>query len=134
MNIWYRIMQFMQGRYGMDSLSYFFVISSVVTSVANIFVHSYILQLTVSAFLVLATIRALSRNIEARRRENNYFLNILFFFKNKHDIYIKRKNDRTHIYKKCPRCKAVLRLPRRIGIHTTVCPRCSKEFKVRVRK
>ncbi len=134
MNFWYRLMYFMQGRYGMDSLSYFLVTSSVISSVANIFIRSHILQLTVAAFLVLATIRALSRNLEARRRENSFFLDKINFFRNKLEIYIRRKNDKTHVYKKCPRCNAILRLPHRVGTHTTVCPKCSKEFKVKVRK
>ena len=38
------------------------------------------------------------------------------------------------LWEKCPSCKAILRLPRRIGVHKTVCPKCGKEFTVRVRK
>ena len=55
-------------------------------------------------------------------------------FKEKKNTYRQHKAARTHIYKKCPNCHAVLRLPRRKGKHTTVCPNCSKEFKVRVFK
>ena len=56
------------------------------------------------------------------------------FLKNKIDLYKQQKNDKCHVYRKCPNCKAVLRLPNKVGKHTTVCPRCNKEFKVRVRK
>ena len=40
---------------------------------------------------------------------------------------------KTHIYKTCPHCRATLRLPRAKGEHTTRCPRCGKEFGVKIR-
>lgn len=140
MNFRYKLMQFMSGRYGTDELSYSLIILSVIIAVANIFVRfiSYrvcaVLQLVVYALLIYALVRMLSRNLEARRKENRFFKEKMSFFKNKAELYNKRKNDKTHIYKKCPGCKAVLRLPHRIGEHTTVCPRCGREFKVKVRK
>ena len=140
MNFRYKLMQFMSGRYGSDELSYGLIILSVIIAVANIFVRfiSYkvcaVLQLVVYALLIYALFRMLSRNLEARRKENRFFKEKLNLFKGKTELYKKRKNDKTHIYKKCPGCKAVLRLPHRIGEHTTVCPRCGSEFKVKVRK
>ena len=130
----------MSGRYGTDELSYGLIILSVIIAVVNIFVRfiSYkvfaVLQLVVYALLIYALFRILSRNLEARRKENRFFREKTSFFKERAELYNKRKNDKTHIYKKCPQCKAVLRLPDRIGEHTTVCPRCGKEFKVKVRK
>ena len=130
----YKIMQFMSGRYGTDNLTYALLTVSVVLAVVNIFVRSYILQLFVYAFVFYALCRVFSRNIDARRRENVWFKNKMGIVKQKKDFYNRKKADVLHIYKKCPYCKAILRLPRRIGVHKTVCPRCSKEFTVRVRK
>ena len=39
---------------------------------------------------------------------------------------------KTHVFKKCPGCKAVLRLPRKKGKHTVNCPHCHKNFTVHV--
>jgi acetyl-CoA carboxylase beta subunit len=88
----------------------------------------------VYALIFYAFLRALSRNIETRRKENTWFKAKANRIRKKREIYNQRKADIFHIYKKCPACKAVLRLPHRIGVHKTVCPRCSKEFTVKVKK
>ena len=134
MNFRWRLLQFMSGRYGADAL--FFVMFSVSAALAfaNIFVRSYILQMIVYAIMVLAILRVMSRNIEARARENRAVMGVVDKIKGRFDIRRQRKADYTHIYKKCPHCHAVLRLPRKKGKHTTVCPRCNKSFTVRVYK
>ena len=130
----YRIMQFMSGRYGLDELTYALIILGLVLSSVNLFLRLVILQLFVYAVMIYALSRVLSRNIETRRRENVWFKGKLGIIKQKRDFYNRKKADKLHIYKKCPQCKAVLRLPYRIGVHKTVCPRCSKEFTVKVKK
>lgn len=134
MNFRYRLMQFMYGRYGTDEFTYALFIFAAILSFINIFLRSGILQLIVYALVIYALFRILSRNLEARCRENRIFKEKIGFIKKQKEIYENRKNDKLHVYKKCPACKAVLRLPHRIGTHTTVCPRCGKEFKVKVRK
>ncbi len=134
MNFRYRLMQFMSGRYGSDSLTNALFIFAAIVSFINIFVRSWLIQLLVYALIFFAIFRVLSRNIEARRRENRFFNEKVNVFKSKVELYKSQKNDKFHVYRKCPACKAVLKLPHRIGEHTTVCPRCSKEFKVKVRK
>ncbi len=134
MNFRYRFMQFMSGRYGRDRLFDCLVGFAVVLSVINLIFRSYLLQLLVYSVLVFALFRFMSRNFEARRRENAWFNNKLSFVKKRKEFYEQKKADKYHIYRKCPACKAILRLPRRIGVHTTVCPRCNKEFTVKVKK
>ncbi len=134
MNFRYRLMQFMSGRYGVDSLFYGIFVAAMVVSFINLFFRSFILQLAVYALVIYAVYRVLSRNSEARLKENRWFRDKLALFKRKKDFYRQKKADTLHIYKKCPACRAILRLPRRQGVHTTVCPRCSKEFTVKVRK
>ena len=134
MNFRYRFMQFMSGRYGADNLFYVLLIFSMSLSVANCFLKSFVLQLFIYAAIIFAIFRYMSRNIEARRRENQAFRNAAQKLRQKREVYRQRRADYTHIYKKCPNCRAVLRLPRRKGKHTTVCPKCSKRFRVRVYK
>ncbi len=134
MNFKYKLMQFMSGRYGIDNLFYMLFAVAVLLHIVNCFVNSIILQIVIWALMGYAFFRALSRNIEARRRENQAFNRVGFKIKEKQNIRRQRKADYTHVYKKCPNCHAVLRLPRCKGKHTTVCPKCSKRFKVRVFK
>ena len=134
MNILYKIMQFMSGRYGNDKLNIFLMITALVFSFLNLIFRSIILLLVGNIIILYAISRMLSRNIEARRKENYWFNNKLNYFKRQRELREKQKNDKTHVYRKCPVCKAVLRLPHRIGNHTTVCPRCNREFKVKVKK
>lgn len=134
MNFRYRFMQFMSGRYGRDTLFDFLVVTAAVVAIINIVLRSGFVQLLVYTLLIYALFRFLSRNIDARRRENSKFTEKMNFIKKRKELYDQRKADQFHVYRKCPSCKAILRLPRRIGTHKTVCPRCSKEFTVKVRK
>lgn len=134
MNFRWRIMQFMSGRYGADSLFYVMFTVSAVLAFANIFVRSLVLQLIVYIIMLVAILRVMSRNINARARENRAVLGVLNKVRSVYGLHRQRKADYTHIYKKCPHCRAVLRLPRKKGKHTTVCPRCNKSFTVRVFK
>ena len=134
MNFRYKLMKFMSGRYGLDALFYVLFAISAVLVVVNMFVGSIILQLVIDAIMIYAFYRVLSRNIAARRRENLLVTGLAHEIKKRQSIRRQRRADYTHIYKKCPRCHAVLRLPRRKGKHTTICPKCSKEFKVHVFK
>ncbi len=141
MNFRYRLMQFMTGRNGPDALTYSTLVLSLLLSFVNIILRFFtsslitaIVQLLVYILLGYVVFRLLSRNIYARKKENDWFMARLNILKRKMEIRNQQKADMCHIYKKCPKCKAVLRLPHRIGKHKTVCPRCSNEFTVRVRK
>ena len=130
----YRLMQFMSGRYGVDYLFYFLFVFSAALAFVNIFLRIVALQIVIYAIMVYALFRVFSRNISARSRENRAVLGVVKRFKDIKNKRKQRKADYNHIYKKCPYCKAVLRLPRKKGKHTTVCPRCNKSFNVRVYK
>ncbi len=134
MNFRYRLMQLMSGRYGVDNLFYAIFTVAAALAFLNIFIRSGYLQLLVYALMMYAIFRMLSRNLEARRAENRWFNKKMSFIKSKRDIYNQQKADKCHVYRKCPSCKAVLRLPYRLGVHKTVCPRCGKEFTVKVKK
>ena len=134
MNFRYRFMQFMSGRYGVDTLFYAIFGVACVLAFLNIFLRFWILQLIVYGLCFYAFFRFLSRNTYARASENRKFNEFLNKLKRNSEIQRQRKADVYHIYRKCPKCRAVLRLPRKPGKHKTVCPKCSHEFSVRVRK
>ncbi len=128
-----RLRQFMYGRYGSDQLNTALIIAAVALSFVNIFARSlviYIIQLVIMAFAVY---RMFSRKIQTRLRENKAFLSVwekikLFFVRIKNRF----KDRKTHVYMKCPTCKAQLRLPRVKGEHGVKCPKCGAEFRVKI--
>ena len=132
MNFRWRLMRFMSGRYGADALFYVLFTISAVLAFINIFVRSVALQIIVYAVILIAVLRVFSGNIAARSRENRAVLGVINKVRSVYNLRRQRKADYTHIYKKCPRCHAVLRLPRKKGKHSTVCPRCNKSFSVRI--
>ena len=134
MNFRYRLAQFMSGRYGTDNFFSGLLFIAAILAFLNLFLRLSAIQILVYGLIIYAFFRVLSRNFEARRKENNFYLRKTEKLRQKIDIYKQRSADKSHVYKKCPKCKAVLRLPRREGKHKTVCPRCSKEFVVRVGK
>lgn len=132
MNFRYRLMQFLSGRYGTDETFFVMIVVASVLAIINCILRSAILQLIVYAIVLLAVLRTLSRNYEARRNENMKVKKLLSALQVRQQRHRQRREDRSHVYKKCPHCHAVLRLPRRKGAHTTACPRCGYSFKVHV--
>ena len=128
-----KLARFFYGRYGADTLNNVLTgiyLSWLITfSIVDIFVNSIIFSiigwLVTVAIFALVMFRMMSRNIYKRRRENEKFCG---FFKLQRNKFRDRK---THVYRKCPSCKAVLRLPKAKGKHTVICPRCQNRFPVK---
>ena len=128
-----KLYNFMYGRYGYDTLGktllWVYLGIVIIYTVISFFIESallYVFYLISSSALVIYIIwRAMSRNIAARRAENEKFCGFFRLRKNKW------RDRKTHVYRKCPSCKAVLRLPKSKGKHTVVCPRCKNRFEVR---
>lgn len=137
MNFRYKIQQFLYGRYiyyGIDLLSKVLAIVCIALSVINLFLGSFLVYIVETALFVWMFVRLFSRNITVRQKENQKILNFTNKVKGKFALQKRMNNDRqTHIYKKCPHCSVMLRLPRRQGEHTVNCPRCKNNFKVKVR-
>lgn len=129
-----KLIRFMYGRYGVDQLYYALMVVSFILLFLNSFVRSPIIGIIAWAILVWMVFRTFSKNIYKRRLENEKFMKFWNFVKAKWSLTSRRiKDSKTHRYRKCPHCKAVLRLPKKKGQHAVDCPRCHKEFKVRVR-
>ena len=136
-NIRQWLYRFMCGRYGNDKLNNYllwvYIALLLVQMVLSLFAGAhlavkviYYVLLTLSLILVFIVFyRTFSRNIVKRRRENERVLGFFRLMKNK------RRDRRTHVYRKCKKCRAVLRLPKAKGKHTVVCPRCRERFSVR---
>ncbi|MBR5261944.1 MAG: hypothetical protein IKV47_07230 [Oscillospiraceae bacterium] len=129
-----KLAAFFYGRYGYDQLGYALFGFYIAIVIINAFVGSLILSLLGLVSVGIMFFRVLSRNIYKRRAENERFLKLwrptAAFFKLQWD---RLREIKTNRYRKCPDCKAVLRLPNKKGDHTVVCPRCRKRFDVRIR-
>lgn len=128
-----RLYRFWRGRNGSDTLYRITVWVILILAVVNLFLRSLILTGVTLALLIWSTFRCFSRNIPARQRENRA---VLRFFGGIRNWFVLMKNKfrdrKTHIYRKCPACRKVLRLPKIKGDHTVCCPCCGKKFQLKV--
>ena len=129
----------MRGRYGIDRLHrmllwvYFaiLIISVFISRNADIKIRYAFLFMEL-ALLVFLFFRVFSKNIEKRSKENERWLAVENKIKKQFRILRDRwKFRKTHVFKKCPKCKAVLRLKRIKGTHSVTCPHCNEKFKIR---
>jgi uncharacterized paraquat-inducible protein A len=135
-----RLMSFMYGRNGIDKFGRFLFIFYIILVIAQWIISIFVPQifsLILSSLIMLLAIyiffRAFSRNLVKRQAENYKYIQFASKFKTFFLLQKSKFRDRkTHVYKKCPRCKAVLRLKKIKGKHRAVCPRCGNSFDVKV--
>lgn len=132
LKMWF--MRFMSGRYGSDDLNKGLFWLYFILLILNLFIRSGIISILEWVIVILYFFRMLSRNIPKRQSENYKYLTlknkVSSFFRDSKKRFADRK---THVYRKCPNCGAKLRLPKRKGEHTCCCPRCRKDFRVKIR-
>ena len=128
-----KLARFMYGRYGIDSLYHALIALYFILFITSFIVDSWIPPVLMWIMLLIAILRLLSKNHIARARENRAFLRIVnpikaFFSTN----FVRLRDIRKKRYRTCKNCKAVLRLPIKKGTHNVKCPKCNKEFKVKI--
>lgn len=129
-----KLARFMSGRYGIDFLYTATLIICIILALVNMFVHSWIIGIILFALAIWATYRAMSRNIYKRKKENDFIVNIKNKLAFTFGTGINRfKERKTHVYKKCPKCRAQLRLPRKKGTLKVHCPKCGNSFEIKIK-
>ena len=104
----------------------------IILLLIDLFIDSKILLVLELLIIFLTFYRILSKNIYQRNKENQKFIKI----KNKllkPLTTIKRNiTDKNHIYKKCPKCKTILKLPvpNQRGIKHAKCPSCKRRVTI----
>lgn len=120
---------FMIGRYGPDQLNIALLILAVVMGFLGTIFDLLVLTLIGDILLILTLFRMFSKNITARRRENDRFIKVWWPIrtkvKNKIAQFKARKNYR---FFKCPECKKTLRVPKGKGKIQITCPKCGERF------
>lgn len=110
-----------------DSLNKLLIIIVLILVIITIFIRSFYLDIIKILLIIIVSYRLFSKNREARRKENEVYLKIkntiLNPFTSLHKISKARKDN---IYKKCPKCKTILKLPlpKKRGINHASCPNC----------
>ena len=132
-----KLARFFYGRYAVsDKLNTFMLIVCMVLLFTAMFlpwIPALVLRGLSAVLMILSVLRILSKNIVQRRRENEVFSKILYSVKS---FFIRQFNRIRYIkkyrYRKCPGCKNHLRFPYRKGKHNVRCPRCGKEFSIKL--
>ncbi len=124
-----KLREFMYGRNGTDQLSFALIIAGFACYVLYVFTRFRLLYLFSLIFYGIALFRTLSKNINARRIENQKFLTFWYKVKN-WLVGIKADFEERKIYKhfKCPSCGQKIRIPRGRGKVEVRCPKCSNRF------
>ena len=125
-------------RDGTDELYRFMVVCCVLLVLLRlVFRRGVVSFLTLGLGLVwgvLTVLRPLSRNLPARRAENRLFLLFCRRMREAARLILVRIRDHDRwAYRRCPCCRAVMRLRRKRGEHTLLCPRCGEKFDVHIR-
>lgn len=129
-----KLLRFMQGRNGVDTLSRDMLILYLILGGVNLWLQSPMLYFITVVLFIWDVYRMLSRKIVPRQRENMLYLVVrkkgITFFRRQ---WNRLREIRTHRYRKCPHCKAHLRLKRKTGEINVTCPRCREHFTVYIR-
>lgn len=122
---------FMQGRYGIDQLNSFLMIVCVICFIVNMFIGSIILTFIAYGTWLFVIFRMFSKNIYARNRENDKYLNFFSPLSRWLKLKLMSKQDPSNKYFSCPKCKQMVRVPKGHGTVVVTCPNCQNKFEKR---
>ena len=123
----------MAGRNGNDQFNMFMLVAGLVLILVSSFfkktVIGGIMTIAVLAMLGFCYFRMLSRNVYKRAGENAAYLRkkeaVLKFFRCQKERWVQRKDYR---FFNCPKCRAMLRVPRGRGKIKIMCRKCGNSF------
>ena len=127
-----RLQSFLMGRNGPDALSKTTAFLACALLILSMVLHgmaSNILWILALACLVVSYYRMFSRNLEKRRRENQWFLARTAPLTRKlRQLRMRRQQRNIYRFFKCPSCGTVLRVPKGKGHVRITCKSCSNVF------
>lgn len=125
----YRLMRFMAGRNGLDSLNRFLLGVCIVVVLFNLFLRSAVFSILGYLLLILVYFRIFSRDLAKRGAENQRYLRYQNSFLHwKHRLTERFRQRKTHRFYRCPACHTNLRVPKGKGKIFIRCPKCGEGF------
>lgn len=125
----YRLMRFMAGRNGLDSLNRFLLGVCIVVVLFNLFLRLAVFSILGYLLLILVYFRIFSRNLAKRGAENQRYLRYQNSFLHwKHRLTERFRQRKTHRFYRCPACHTNLRVPKGKGKIFIRCPKCGEGF------
>lgn len=127
-----KLIRFMYGRYGNDSLNNFLFALELIFCVLSFFIRNVILSILFFVAFCLLVFRSFSKNIYARQAENAKYVAIRS--KITHTFKAIKKNFKERSYKHfvCPNCSQIIRVPKGRGEVEITCPSCRTKFTKKV--
>ena len=128
-----KLIRFMQGRYGTDTLSKFLLICGLVVVLFSSFSSSdtvrMIWYVVGWALIIYCYYRMFSRNMSKRSAENQWYLKkemkVRSWWQRRKQLFAGRRDYKIF---KCPKCGQKLRVPRHKGKIAIHCRKCGEEF------
>lgn len=121
----------MQGRYGADHFNQFLAYLNIILIIVFMFTKNIILNYVIFLIIVYSTFRMLSKNISARYKENQKFLEITAPLRKFFRRFTRNVKDKDYKYIKCENCKQELRVPTKKGKINVTCKKCGHKFQTR---
>lgn len=133
----YKMLQFMQGRRGMDQLGRFTMNAAIVLLLLSMFTGRIKLLYLITYFggtalFFFGFYRALSRNLYQREIENNKFLAWRYRLNGGKTLKQMYQERKYYAVFKCPGCGQKMRAPKGKGTIKVRCHQCNTEFNKRV--
>ncbi len=134
MNDWMKrfqeaVRRFFQGRNGPDEMSLGLVIAYLILSLLMRVNGFGFLSLPAVGVFCWCLYRILSRNITARRHENEQYQRLVHGWIGEGQKFVNRlKKRKEYKYFKCPQCHGLIRLKRGSGEVDLTCPHCKAKI------
>ena len=127
--MFYRMVQFLYGRNGFDSLARVANAAAILVLVINIFVNSAALYFLWMLFFGYSLFRIFSKNIPKRYAENQKFLSMTDIPRRYLKLARLQWKDRSvSRYYICRSCHQQIRVPKGKGRIEITCPKCGERF------
>lgn len=124
-----RLIQFMQGRYGMDSFGRTLFGAVLVCLILSVFSRTRFFYVVGLLLMIYTYFRMFSRNHQKRYAENQRYLQLTAGLRSKIAFWKRAGVQRgTHRIYRCPGCGQKIRVPRGKGKIAITCPKCRAEF------
>ncbi|MDO4466801.1 MAG: hypothetical protein Q4C49_07305 [Bacillota bacterium] len=114
----YSIYRFMYGRNGYDDLGRAMLSFAMILCVISFFFRNAIFNFLLWVLLLYILFRAFSKNIAARRRENEKFIYLV------KPAAMQWQVRKTHVVFRCKDCGQIIRVPKGKGLIEITCPKC----------